>query len=107
LEFDGRHNDDQIPRSTNRTRLDPRARPPTERSTSAASIRSSSGTSRSASSTRRRSGVEAATLAIDTLKRLHRALDRLDVDALAEAQHAQNAMAAQRIVQNALFGADN
>jgi sugar phosphate isomerase/epimerase len=53
----------------------------------------------------REDSVEAARLAIHTLKRLHRALDRLDVEALDEAQQSQNAMAAQRIVQDALFGA--
>jgi sugar phosphate isomerase/epimerase len=52
----------------------------------------------------REDSVEAANLAIHTLKRIHRALDRLDVEALAEAQQNQNAMAAQRIAQDALFG---
>ena len=53
----------------------------------------------------REDSVDAAKTAIGTLKRIHRALDRLDVAALAEAQERQDAMAAQRIVQDALFGA--
>jgi xylose isomerase len=52
----------------------------------------------------REDSVEAAKLAIRTLKRIHRALDRLDVDALAEAQSRQDAMAAHHAVQDALFG---
>jgi len=52
----------------------------------------------------REDSVDAAKLAIRTLKRIHRALDRLDVDALAEAQSRQDAMAAHRAVQDALFG---
>jgi xylose isomerase len=51
----------------------------------------------------REDSVDAARTSIRTLKALHRALDRLDVDALAEAQAKQDAMAAQRIVQDALL----
>ena len=53
----------------------------------------------------REDSVDAANTAITNLKRIHRALDRLDVDGLLAAQERQDAMAAQRIVQNALFGA--
>jgi xylose isomerase len=52
----------------------------------------------------REDSVDAANTAIGTLKRIHRALDRLDTIALADAQERQDAMAAQRIVQAALFG---
>jgi len=52
----------------------------------------------------REDSVDAARTAIGTLKRLHRALDRLDTAALAEAQERQDAMAAQRLVQDARFG---
>jgi xylose isomerase len=52
----------------------------------------------------REDSVDAAKTSIGTLKRIHRALDRLDVAALAEAQERQDAMAAQRLVQEALFG---
>jgi xylose isomerase len=47
--------------------------------------------------------VEAARLSIRFLKAVHRALDTLDIDALRAAQARQDAMAAQRIVQDALF----
>ena len=40
---------------------------------------------------------------IRLLKALHRALDTLDVDALREAQARQDAVAAQRLVQDALL----
>ena len=52
----------------------------------------------------REDSVDAARTSIQFLKRIHRALDRLDETALAEAQERQDAMATQRIVQNALFG---
>ncbi|MEV6842853.1 TIM barrel protein [Actinoplanes sp. NPDC051411] len=52
----------------------------------------------------REDSVDAARTSITFLKRIHRALDRLDEAALAEAQERQDAMATQRIVQNALFG---
>jgi sugar phosphate isomerase/epimerase len=52
----------------------------------------------------REDSVDAAKTAIRMLKAIHRALDRLDVDGLAQAQARQDAMAAQRIVQDALFG---
>lgn len=48
--------------------------------------------------------VAAANLAIDFLKRVDAALDRLDEEALASAQDAQDAITAQRIVQDALYG---
>jgi xylose isomerase len=47
--------------------------------------------------------VEAARLSIRFLKAVHRALDKLDIEALRAAQARQDAMAAQRIVQDALF----
>ncbi len=47
--------------------------------------------------------VDAVKTSIRTLKALHRALDRLDVPALLEAQDRQDAMATQRIVQDALL----
>jgi xylose isomerase len=48
--------------------------------------------------------VDAAKTTIRTLKMIYRALDRLDADGLVEAQHRQDAMATERIVQDALFG---
>ena len=48
-------------------------------------------------------GVEAARLAIRFLKAVHRALDNLDHDALTAAQSSHDALAAQRLVQNALL----
>jgi hypothetical protein len=47
--------------------------------------------------------VDAVKTSLRTLKALHRALDRLDVPALLEAQDRQDAMASQRIVQDALL----
>lgn len=47
--------------------------------------------------------VEAARLSIRFLKAVHRALGTLDVAALQEAQSRQDALAAQRIVQDALL----
>jgi sugar phosphate isomerase/epimerase len=47
--------------------------------------------------------VEAAKLSIRFLKGIHRALDELDFDALREAQTRQDAMGAQRLVQDVLF----
>jgi len=47
--------------------------------------------------------VDAVRTSIRTLKALHRALDRLDVTALLAAQDRQDAMATQRIVQDALL----
>ena len=44
-----------------------------------------------------------ARTSIRFLKALHRALDRLDEDALAEAQAGQDPLAAQRVVQDALL----
>ncbi|MEU4236052.1 TIM barrel protein [Actinoplanes sp. NPDC026619] len=52
----------------------------------------------------REDSVDAARTSIQILKRIYRALDRLDEVALAEAQDRQDAMAAQRLVQAALFG---
>lgn len=48
--------------------------------------------------------VEAANMAIDFLKHIDTALDRLDWDAMRAAQARQDAMATQRIAQKALFG---
>ena len=48
--------------------------------------------------------VDNARTSIRFLKALHRALDRLDEDALAEAQAGQDPLAAQRLVQDALLG---
>ncbi|WP_062521944.1 sugar phosphate isomerase/epimerase family protein [Demequina silvatica] len=47
--------------------------------------------------------VEAANLSIRFLKGLHRALDELDIDALREAQSRQDAIGAQKLVQDVLF----
>jgi sugar phosphate isomerase/epimerase len=51
----------------------------------------------------RENSVEAARLSVRFLKAIHRALDTLDVAALQEAQSRQDALAAQRIVQDALL----
>lgn len=51
----------------------------------------------------REDSVDAARTSIRFLKALHRALDLLDVPALQEAQARQDAMAAQRLVQDALL----
>lgn len=51
----------------------------------------------------REDAVENARLSIDFLKALHRALDTIDEEALAEAQAQQDALAANRIVQKALL----
>lgn len=51
----------------------------------------------------REDSVDAARLAIRFLKAVHRALDDLDDDALAAAQTSHDALAAQRLVQNALL----
>ncbi len=48
--------------------------------------------------------VEAANMAIDFLKHIDVALDRLDWDAMRAAQSRQDAMTAQRLARNALFG---
>jgi xylose isomerase len=48
--------------------------------------------------------VEAARNSIQTMKRIDSALDRLDHDALREAQERQDAMAAQRLVLDLLLG---
>ena len=47
--------------------------------------------------------VDNARTSIRFLKALHRALDRLDEDAIAEAQAGQDPLAAQRVVQDALL----
>ncbi len=47
--------------------------------------------------------VEAARLSIRFLKAIHRALDELDMSALHEAQLRQDALGAQRLVQDVLF----
>jgi xylose isomerase len=48
--------------------------------------------------------VEAARLSIRFLKRIFRALESLDIEALRAAQAREDAMGAQRVVQDALFG---
>jgi xylose isomerase len=48
--------------------------------------------------------VEAARSSIQTMRQIDAALDRLDVDALQEAQSRQDAMAAQRVVLDLLLG---
>ena len=48
--------------------------------------------------------VDNARTSIRFLKALHRALDRLDEEALAEAQRRQDPLAAQRVVHDALLG---
>ena len=53
----------------------------------------------------REDSVEAARDGIETMRAFHRALTRLDADALREAQQAQDALRAQRIAKAALFGA--
>ncbi|BCB92051.1 sugar phosphate isomerase/epimerase family protein [Phytohabitans suffuscus] len=52
----------------------------------------------------REDSVQAARDGIAVMKRIHRALDRLDRDALAAAQRAQDALTAQRVIQDALYG---
>jgi xylose isomerase len=47
--------------------------------------------------------VQAARTSIETMRRIDGALDRLDLDALAEAQARQDAMAAQRLVLDLLL----
>ena len=51
----------------------------------------------------RENTVEAAKLSIRFLKAVHRALEELDVDALRAAQAREDAMGAQRLVQDVLF----
>nr|WP_031548707.1 TIM barrel protein [Parvularcula oceani] len=53
----------------------------------------------------RENAVEAANMAIGFLKKIERALDRLDWNAMAEAQARQDAVAANRLAQEALYGA--
>jgi xylose isomerase len=48
--------------------------------------------------------VEAARLSIRFLKRIFRALESLDIEALRAAQTREDALGAQRVVQDALFG---
>jgi xylose isomerase len=52
----------------------------------------------------REDSVQAARDGIAVMKRIHRALGRLDADALRAAQQAQDALAAQRVIQDALYG---
>jgi xylose isomerase len=54
----------------------------------------------------REDSVQAAKDAIAFLKRIDRALDRLDVAALTEAQERHDALAALRVAQQALYGAE-
>ena len=51
----------------------------------------------------REDSVEAAREGIDTMRSIHRALDRLDVAALREAQGRQDALAANKIARRALL----
>lgn len=51
----------------------------------------------------REDAVENARLSLRFLRAIHRALETLDEDALADAQRRQDALAAQRIAQDALF----
>lgn len=54
----------------------------------------------------REDAVEAARQGVRTMVQIHHALDRLDVEALARAQERQDALAARRLVHDALlFGA--
>ena len=48
--------------------------------------------------------VEAARASIRTIKSIDAAVDRLDLDALAEAQARQDPLAAQRLVTDLLLG---
>ncbi|MET3473475.1 xylose isomerase [Novosphingobium sp. 1529] len=52
----------------------------------------------------RENGVEAADMAIDFLKHIDTALDRLDFEALQAAQDRQDALSAQKLARKALFG---
>jgi xylose isomerase len=52
----------------------------------------------------REDSVQAARLAIDFLKRVQRGLDALDVQALTKAQAEHDALTAQRLAQEALYG---
>ena len=52
----------------------------------------------------REDSIQAANLAISFLKRVQRGLDILDVEGLTKAQAAHDALTAQRIAQEALFG---
>jgi xylose isomerase len=53
----------------------------------------------------REDAVDAARAGIEVMRTIWRALHLLDNDALAEAQHRQDALAAQRIIRAALLGA--
>ena len=53
----------------------------------------------------REDSIEMANHAIDFLKSIEKALDDLDMNALAEAQSRHDAIAALKIAQKALFGA--
>jgi xylose isomerase len=48
--------------------------------------------------------VESAKASIETMRAIDGALDRLDMDALAEAQERQDALAAQRMIRDLLLG---
>jgi xylose isomerase len=52
----------------------------------------------------REDSIEAAREGISTMRSIHRALDLLDADALREAQHRQDALAANKIARRALLG---
>jgi xylose isomerase len=51
--------------------------------------------------------VEAVPASVRAMRGLNRLADRLDNAALAQAQERQDAMASQRLVQDALYGALN
>jgi xylose isomerase len=51
----------------------------------------------------REDAVENAKLSIRFLKAIHRALDNLDEEALAAAQASQDALGAQKVIQEALL----
>jgi xylose isomerase len=53
----------------------------------------------------REDAVEAARAGVEVMRTIWRALEVLDVDALAEAQARQDALAAQRIARKALLSA--
>jgi xylose isomerase len=55
----------------------------------------------------REDSVEAARAGIETMRSIHRALDRLDVAALRRAQDRQDALAASRIARQALLSCEH
>jgi xylose isomerase len=55
----------------------------------------------------REDSVEAARAGIETMRSIHRALDRLDIAALRQAQDRQDALAASRIARQALLSCEH